>query len=84
LVGASLAGRPAVPAASCASCMASEGPARHQPPEGRAPWEAAAVGGGGGIMSAVLQDHSLGWVIVIGFATWLIHDIVIAWISRKQ
>ena len=33
-------------------------------------------------MAAVLQDHALGWAIVAAFTVWLIHNIVIAWISK--
>jgi hypothetical protein len=29
-------------------------------------------------MAAVLQDHALGWAIMIAFIAWLIHDTVIA------
>jgi hypothetical protein len=58
--------------------MATDGGSRQPPAGGRAPWWAAAVGGGGGIVAAVLQDHALGWVIVVAFAAWLIHNIVIA------
>jgi hypothetical protein len=33
-------------------------------------------------MAAVLQDHALGWAIVVAFIAWLIHNIAIAWIRR--
>ena len=46
------------------------------------PYRVAAVGGGGSIMAAVLQDHALGWAIVVAFIAWLIHNIAIAWIRR--
>jgi hypothetical protein len=62
--------------------MATDGGSRQPSDGGRDPWWAAAVGGGGGIVAAVLQDHALGWAIVVAFAAWLIHDIVIAWLSR--
>jgi len=62
--------------------MATEGGSRQPPSSGRDPWWAAAVGGGGGIVAAVLQDHVLGWAIVVAFTAWLIHNIVIAWLSR--
>ena len=60
--------------------MATDGASRQSPPSGRGPWWAAA-GGGGGIMAAVLQDHALGWAIMIAFIAWLIHDTVIALIG---
>jgi len=31
----------------------------------------------------ILQDHALGWAIVVAFAAWLIHDIVIAGLSKQ-
>jgi hypothetical protein len=33
-------------------------------------------------MAAVLQDHALGWAIMVAFIAWLIHNIAIAWIGR--
>lgn len=42
----------------------------------------AAAGGGGGIVAAVLQDHALGWAILVAFIAWLIHNIMIAWLSK--
>ena len=63
--------------------MATHGESRPSPSGGRGPWWAAAAGGGGGIMAAVMQDHALGWAIVVAFVAWLIHDIVIAWISKN-
>lgn len=62
--------------------MAIEGPSQQSSPNGRSPWWVAAAGGGGGIMAAVLQDHPLGWAIVVAFIAWLIHNITIAWIRR--
>jgi hypothetical protein len=59
---------------------------KHQPPaseHGPCPWWVAAAGGGGGIVAAILQDHALGWAIVVAFAIWLTHDIVIAWITKR-
>lgn len=55
---------------------------RQPPGGGRDPWWMAAAGGGGGIVAAVLQDHVLAWAIVVAFTAWLIHNIVIAWLSR--
>jgi hypothetical protein len=58
-------------------------PAEQQPPaNGHGPWWLAAAGGGGGVVAAVLQDHALGWAIVAAFAAWLIHNIVITWLSK--
>jgi len=62
--------------------MAIEDASRQSSPNDRSPWWVAAAGGGGGIMAAVLQDHALGWAIVVGFIAWLIHNIAIAWIRR--
>ena len=62
--------------------MAIEGASRQPSPNGRSPWWVAAAGGGGGIMAAILQDHALGWAIVVAFVAWLIHNIAIAWIRR--
>ena len=62
--------------------MATNGGSRPSPASGRDPWWAAAGGGGGGIVAAILQDHALGWAIVVAFTAWLIHNIVIAWLSR--
>lgn len=56
---------------------------KQQPPaNGQGPWWLAAAGGGGGVVAAILQDHALGWVLVVAFTVWLIHNIVIAWISK--
>ena len=33
-------------------------------------------------MAAVLQDHALGWAIMVAFIAWLIHNIAIAWVRR--
>jgi hypothetical protein len=55
---------------------------RQPPASGRDPWWVAAAGGGGGIVAAILQDHALGWAIVVAFTAWLIHDIVITWLSK--
>jgi hypothetical protein len=63
--------------------MATEDVSRKSSPNGRGPWWAAA-GGGGGIMAAVLQDHALGWAIVVAFTAWLIHNIVLAWLSKNS
>jgi len=62
--------------------MAIDGKSQQPPAGSRGPWWLAAAGGGGGIMAAVLQDHALGWAIVVAFIAWLIHNIVIAWLSR--
>jgi len=62
--------------------MATEDVSRDSSPNGRGPWWVAAAGGGGGIMAAVLQDHALGWPIVVVFTAWLIYNIVIAWLSK--
>jgi hypothetical protein len=62
--------------------MAIEGPSQQSSPSGRNPWWIAAAGGGGSITAAVLQDHALGWAIVVAFIAWLIHNIAIAWIRR--
>jgi hypothetical protein len=62
--------------------MVIEGANRQPSPNGRSPWWVAAAGGGGGIMAAVLQDHALGWAIVVAFVAWLIHNIAITWIRR--
>jgi hypothetical protein len=37
---------------------------------------------GGGIVAAILQDHALGWAIVVAFTAWLIRNMVIAWLSK--
>jgi uncharacterized membrane protein YcaP (DUF421 family) len=55
----------------------------HQPPAND-PWWIAATGGGGGIVAAILQDHVLGWAIVVAFTAWLVHNIVIAWLSKER
>lgn len=52
------------------------------PATSHGPWCVAAAGGGGSIVAAILQDHDLGWAIVVAFTAWLIHNIVIAWLSR--
>ena len=62
--------------------MAIEGANQQPPSNGRGPWWVAAAGGGGGIVAAILQDRALGWEIVIAFTTWLIHNIVITWLSK--
>lgn len=62
--------------------MATEDVSRDSSPNGRGPCWVAAAGGGGGIMAAVLQDHALGWALVVAFTAWLIHNIVIAWLSK--
>jgi hypothetical protein len=33
-------------------------------------------------VAAILQDHALGWALVAAFTVWLIHNIVITWISK--
>lgn len=56
---------------------------RHQPSShDRGPWWAAA-GGGGGITAAVLQDHAIAWAIVVAFAAWLAHNVIIAWFRSR-
>jgi hypothetical protein len=56
---------------------------KQQPPaNGQGPWWLAAAGGGGGVVAAILQDHALGWALVAAFTVWLIHNIVITWISK--
>ncbi len=62
--------------------MPAENESRQPPASGRDPWWVAAAGGGGGIVAAILQDHALGWAIVAAFTAWLIHNIVITWLSR--
>jgi len=62
--------------------MTMEGGNQQPSASGRGPWWVAAVGGGGGIVAAVLQDHALGWAITVAFTAWLIHNIVIAWLSK--
>lgn len=62
--------------------MAIEGANQQPPANGRGPWWVAAAGGGGGIVAAILQDHALGRAIVVAFTAWLIHNIVIAWLSK--
>jgi hypothetical protein len=61
--------------------MAMDGGNQQPPPSSRGPWWVAAAGGGGGIVAAILQDHALGWAIVIAFTVWLIHNVVIAWLG---
>jgi hypothetical protein len=62
--------------------MAAEG-GNHQPSaSNRCPCWFAAAGGGGGIVAAILQDHALGWAIAVAFTAWLIHNIVIAWLTK--
>jgi hypothetical protein len=62
--------------------MAIESGNQQPPANSHGPWWVAAAGGGGGIVAAILQDHALGWAIVVAFTVWLIHNIVIAWLSR--
>jgi hypothetical protein len=62
--------------------MATQLEEEQPPANGQGPWWLAAAGGGGGVVAAVLQDHALGWAIVAAFTVWLIHNIVIAWISK--
>ena len=62
--------------------MAMEGRGQEPPADGRGPWWVAAAGGGGGIVAAILHDPMLGWVMVVAFIAWLVHNIVIAWLSR--
>lgn len=62
--------------------MPAENGNRQPPARGRDPWWVAAAGGGGGVVAAILQDHALGWAIVAAFTVWLIHNIVIAWLSK--
>jgi hypothetical protein len=63
--------------------MPAEEKNRNPAPDDRGPWWAAAVGGGGGIVAAVLQDHELAWAILAAFTAWLIHNVVITWLSRR-
>lgn len=63
--------------------MAAQGRNQEPPADGHGPWWMAAAGGGGGIVAAILQDHDLGWVMVVAFTAWLVHNIVIAWLSRR-
>jgi hypothetical protein len=60
--------------------MPPENGSRQPPASGRDPWWVAAGGGGG--VAAILQDHALGWAIVVAFTAWLIHNLVIAWLSK--
>jgi hypothetical protein len=46
-------------------------------------WWAAAAGGGGGITAAVLRDHAIAWAIVVAFAAWLAHNVIIAWLRGR-
>ena len=62
--------------------MATQLEEQQPPANGQGPWWLAAAGGGGGVVAAILQDHALGWVLVAAFTVWLIHNIVIAWISK--
>jgi hypothetical protein len=62
--------------------MATQLEEEQPPANGQGPWWLAAAGGGGGVVAAILQDHALGWAIVAAFTVWLIHNIVIAWISK--
>jgi hypothetical protein len=57
--------------------------ANHQQPSSRGPRWAATIGGTTGITALILQDHPIAWVILAGFIAWLIHDVIIAWISRR-
>ena len=60
-------------------------PAGQQPSSrGQGPWWVAAAGGGGGIVAAVLQDPALGWATAFAFAAWLLHNVLIAWITRNS
>jgi hypothetical protein len=61
--------------------MAIEGGNEQPSASNRGPWWFAA-GGGGGIVAAILQDHALGWAIVVAFTAWLIHNIVIACLTK--
>lgn len=64
--------------------MSVEGENQEQPAGDHGPWWVAAAGGGGGIVAATLQDHALGWVIVVAFTAWLIHNIAIVWLSQRR
>ncbi len=66
--------------------MAIEGGNRQPPANDHGPWWVAAAGGGGGggVVAAILQDHALGWAIVVSFTAWLIHNIVIAWLTKRR
>jgi hypothetical protein len=53
------------------------------PPGSRGPWWVAAAGVEAlGIVAAVLQDHQLGWVLLMAFIAWLIHNVLIACLSK--
>jgi len=65
--------------------MAISGNSQQPPSRECGPWWAAAVvGGGGGITAAVLQDHAIAWAIVVAFAAWLAHNVIIAWIRAGK
>ena len=56
-----------------------------QPPSsGSGPWWLATVGGSSGITALILQDHAVAWVILAAFGAWLIHNVIIAWISSRN
>lgn len=63
--------------------MAAQGRNQEPPANGHGPWWVAAADGRGGIVAAILQDHELGWVMVVAFTAWLVHNIVIAWLSKR-
>jgi hypothetical protein len=63
--------------------MATPDDSRQPSSRDHGPWWAAAVGGGGGITAAVLQDHAIAWAIVVAFAAWLAHNVIIAWLRGR-
>jgi hypothetical protein len=63
--------------------MAKDGSSPQPPADGRGPWWVAAAGGGGGIVAAITQNHTLGWALVVAFIAWLVHDILMAWLSGR-
>jgi hypothetical protein len=62
--------------------MATPDDSRQPSSRDHGPWWAAA-GGSGGITAAVLQDHAIAWVIVVAFAAWLAHNVIIAWLRGR-
>jgi hypothetical protein len=62
--------------------MACAGDGPRPPSHERCPWWVAAAGGGGGITAAVLQDHGIAWAITAAFTAWLIHNVIIAWLTK--
>jgi hypothetical protein len=64
--------------------MAYAAGGQRPPSRDRGPWWVAAAGGGGGITAAVLQYHGIAWAIVAAFTAWLIHNVIIAWLTRDR